>query len=155
MSPEAQANLLQMAAVMRRKTAIHYLLPDLARLLLDVVPADGIRFDLGDESGKLWSRVVRPNQEPERPGLGAVPPVRSKESLSKTEEDGVHAVSVPLGLGEPSGRLVLKRKSGPFTDGEVDILKAAADLVSIGMRARPFDPPPKPRSPFDEDGPLV
>ncbi|HZN60770.1 MAG TPA: hypothetical protein VFC90_00060, partial [Planctomycetota bacterium] len=73
-----------------------------------------------------------------------------------TEEDGLFGVSVPLGIGEPpSGRLVVKRRSAAFSDEEVEVLKAAADLISIGFRARPFDPPPKPRSPFDDDGPLV
>jgi hypothetical protein len=146
-----------MARVMRRRTAVHNLLVDLTRLLMSVVPADGMRYDLGDEAGKLWSRVVRPGgQEPERPGLGAVTAIRSKEAFSRTEDEGTHGVSIPLGLGDPNGRIVLKRKSGAFTDDEVEVLKAAADLFTIGLRGRLFDPPPKPRSPFDdEERPMV
>jgi hypothetical protein len=156
MNASAQAKLLEMAAAMRRKAPIHHLLGDVTKALFAAVPADGARFDLGDEGGKLWSRLVRPGQEPERPGLGAITPIRSKESFQKTEEDGLHGVSIPLGIGEPAtGRLVVKRRSGAFSDEEVEVLKAAADLISLGFRARPFDPPPKPRSPFDEDGPLV
>ena len=145
-----------MAAVMRRRAPIYYLLVDVTKSLLAAVPADGARFDLGDEGGKLWSRIMRPGQEPERPGLGSITPIRSKESFQRTEEDGLYGVSLPLGIGEPpSGRLVLKRRSGAFSDEEVEVLRAAADLISIGLRARPFDPPPKPRSPFDDEGPLV
>ena len=33
-------------------------------------------------------------------------------------------------------------------------LRAVADVLSLGLRARPFEPPPKPRGPFEE-GPLV
>jgi len=156
MNASAQAKLLEMAAAMRRRAPIHYLLIDIAKSLFAAVPADGARFDLGDEGGKLWSRVVRPGQEPERPGLGSITPIRSKESFQRTEEDGLFGVSLPLGIGEPpSGRFVLKRRSGAFSDEEVEVLRAVADLISIGLRARPFDPPPKPRSPFDDDGPLV
>lgn len=156
MNASAQARLLEMAAAMRRKAPIHYLLVDISKSLFAAVPADGARFDLGDEGGKLWSRVVRPGQEPERPGLGSITPIRSKESFQRTEEDGLFGVSLPLGIGDPpSGRMVLKRRSGAFSDEEVEVLRAVADLVSIGLRARPFDPPPKPRSPFDDDGPLV
>ena len=149
-------HLLKMASIMRRRAPIHNLLGDVTKALFAAVPADGARFDLGDEGGKLWSRIVRPGQEPERPGLGSITPIRSKESFQKTEEDGLFGVSLPLGIGEPaSGRLVLKRRSAAFSDEEVEVLRAAADLISLGFRARPFDPPPKPRSPFDEDGPLV
>jgi len=157
MNASAQARLLEMAAVLRRRTAVQNLLPEVTKSLLSAVPADGVRYDLSDDSGKLWSRVVRPGQEPERPGLGAVTPIRSKEALSRTAEDGLHGVSMPLGLGEPpSGRLVLKRRSAPFTDEEVEVLRSAADLLSLALRARPFDPPPKPRSPFDDEGgPLI
>lgn len=156
MNASAQAKLLEMAAVMRRRAPIHGLLADVTKCLLAAVPADGARFDLSDESGKLWSRVVRAGQEPERPSLGGVTPLRSKESFQRTEEDGLFGVSIPLGIGEPaSGRLVLKRRSGAFSDDEVEVLRSAADLISLGLRARPYDPPPKPRSPFDDDGPLV
>jgi hypothetical protein len=156
MNASAQSKLLDMASAMRRRAPIHYLLVDVSKSLLAAVPADGARFDLSDESGKLWTRIVRPGQEPERPGLGSITPIRSKESFQRTEEDGLFGVSLPLGIGEPpSGRLVLKRRSGAFSDEEVEVLRAAADLISIGLRARPFDPPPKPRSPFDDDGPLV
>jgi hypothetical protein len=156
MNASAQSLLLQMASAMRRKAPIHHLLPDVTKALFAAVPADGARFDLADEGGKLWSRVVRPGQEPERPGLGAITPLRSKEAFHQTEEEGLFGVSIPLGIGEPAtGRLVLKRRSAKFSDEEVEVLKAAADLITLGLRARPYDPPPKPRSPFDDDGPLV
>jgi hypothetical protein len=29
-------------------------------------------------------------------------------------------------------------------------LRAVADILSLGLRARPFEPPPKPRGPFDD-----
>ncbi|MBI4564943.1 MAG: hypothetical protein HY716_09660 [Planctomycetes bacterium] len=156
MTPEAARHLLDMAHVMRRRTPIQNLLGDVTRCLLAAVPADGVRYDLGDDSGRLWSRVVRAGQDPERPELGSVPPVRSKESLTRSEQDGVHGISIPLGLGEtPTGRLVLKRRQGPFSDEEVAVLQRAADLISLGLRSRPFDPPPKPRNPFEDEGPLV
>ncbi|HTF58172.1 MAG TPA: hypothetical protein VK661_13155 [Planctomycetota bacterium] len=157
MNASAQAKLLEMAAALRRKAPVHYLLAEVTKALLAAVPADGARYDLSDETGRLWSRVVRPGQEPERPGLGSVTPLRSKETFQRTEEDGLYGVSLPLGIGEPaSGRLVLKRRSAAFSDEEVEVLRSAADLISLGFRARPFDPPPKPRGPFDDDaGPLV
>lgn len=156
MNASAQALLLQMAAAMRRRAPIHNLLGDVTKSLFAAVPADGARFDLSDEGGKLWSRLIRPGGEPERPGLGSITPLRSKEAFQRTEEDGLFGVSMPLGIGEPAtGRLVLKRRSGAFSDEEVEVLRAAADLISLGFRARPFDPPPKPRSPFDDDMPLV
>ena len=156
MNASAQSKLLEMAAAMRRKAPIHNLLGDVTKLLFATVPADGARFDLSDEGGKLWSRLVRPGQDPERPGLGAITPLRTKEAFQQTEEDGLHGVSIPLGIGEPAtGRLVVKRRSAAFSPDEIEMLKAAADLITLGFRARPFDPPPKPRSPFDEDGPLI
>ena len=156
MNASAQSKLLEMAAAMRRKAPIHNLLGEVTKVLVAAVPADGVRYDLSDEGGKLWSRLVRPGQEPERPGLGAITPLRSKEAFQQSEEDGLHGVSIPLGIGEPaSGRMVVKRRSAAFSPEEIEVLKAAADLVSLGFRARPYDPPPKPRSPFDEDGPLV
>lgn len=156
MRPEAAEKLVRMAAVMRRRGPVLSLLPELTRELLAAVNAESVRYDLSDEHGKLWSRVVRPGQEPERPGLGAVSPLRSKEALVRVEEEGVHAIVLPLGLGDsPAGRLVLKRRSGAFTDEEERILQSAADLCSIGLRARPLDPPPKPRNPFEDGGPLV
>src|SRR6267142_896520 len=108
MNASAQAKLLDMAAAMRRRAPIHYLLVDVTKALLAAVPADGARYDLSDETGKLWTRIVRAGQEPERPGLGSITPIRSKESFQRTEEDGLFGVSLPLGIGEPpSGRLVL------------------------------------------------
>ena len=157
MNPEAQAKLLRVASIFRRRTCVQNLLGEASRVLLSAVPADGVRYDLTDEAGKLWSRVVRAGQEPERPGFGSVAPIRSKESLSRGEEDGMHFISLPVGMGDvPAGRLVLKRRIGPFTDEEEEILRSAADLVSIALRNRPFDPPPKPRNPFEEgEQPLI
>ena len=59
-----------------------------------------------------------------------------------------------LGIGEPSGRLILRRKSPPFGDDEVKKLRSVADILSLGLRARPFEPPARPRGPFEE-GPLL
>ncbi len=157
MTPDTQAKLLRIAAVLRRKTAVSNLLREIGDVLLSAVPADYLRLDLGDDQGKLWSRVCRYGQDPERPGLGAVNGIRSTEALARSEEEGVHGISIPLGLGDvPTGRLVLKRRSGAFTKDDEEALVTASHLFSIGLRSRPFEPPPKPRNPFEDGaGPLV
>lgn len=143
----------RLAAVLRQKKAVQTLVPDLTAEIVALVPADWLRYDLEDQ-GKLWSRSVKPGAEPQRPGLGEVPRLRSTESEYAKEIEGGFEACLLLGIGEPSGRLLLRRKSGPFPDDEMRKLRAIADVLSIGLRARPVEPPPKPRSPFDE-GPLV
>jgi hypothetical protein len=144
----------RLAAVLRQKKVVQTLFPDVASEIVSLVPADWLRVDLEDQ-GKLWSRSIKPGSEPQRPGLGEVPRMRSSDSEYAKEIEGGFEACVLLGIGEPSGRLVLRRKSGPFADDEMKKLRALADVLSLGLRARPFEPPPKPRGPFDEGGPLV
>lgn len=141
------------ARVLRQKRAVQTLLADLTAEVLKIVSADWLRFDLEDQ-GKLWSRSIKPGGDPERPGLGAVPRLSSKEAEYARPIEGGHEACLLLGIGEPSGRLILRRKSDPFTDEEMRKLRAVADVLSLGLRARPFEPPPKPRGPFEE-GPMV
>ena len=141
----------RLAALLRQKKAVLTLFGDVAAEIARMVPADWIRIDLEDQ-GKLWSRSVKPGSEPQRPGLGEVPRMKSQESEYAKEIEGGFEACLLLGIGEASGRLLLRRKSGPFTPEEIKVLRPVADVLSIGLRARPFDPPPKPRSPFDEGG---
>lgn len=142
-----------MARLLRQKRVIQTLLPDLTAEIVRIVPTDWLRYDLEDQ-GKLWSRSIRPGSEPERPGLGVVPRLSSREAEYAKEIEGGYEVCLLLGIGDPSGRLILRRKSSPFTDEEMKKLRSIADVLSIGLRARPFEPPPKPRGPFEE-GPMV
>ena len=141
----------RLAALLRQKKAVLTLFGDVAAEIARMVPADWIRIDLEDQ-GKLWSRSVKPGSEPQRPGLGEVPRRKSQDSEYATEIVGGFVACLLLGIGEASGRLLLRRKSGAFTPEEIKVLRPVADVLSIGLRARPFDPPPKPRSPFDEGG---
>lgn len=143
-----------LARVLRQKKAIQTLMPELAKTVSAVVPIDWMRIDLTDDQSRLWSRHVKPGGEPERPGLGEVPRLGSRESEYAKPIDGGFEACVLLGIGEPSGRLIVRRKSAAF-DADLPRLRAVADVLSLGLRARPYEPPPKPRSPFDEDGPLV
>jgi hypothetical protein len=143
------------ARVLRQKKAVQTLLADLTAEVVKVVPADWLRYDLEDQ-GKLWSRSIKPGSEPERPGLGAVPRLGSKETEYARPIEGGFEACVLLGIGEPTGRLILRRKSAAFGDEDLKKLRALADVLSLGLRARPFEPPPKPRGPFDEGGgPMV
>jgi hypothetical protein len=115
-----------------------------------------MRFDLSDERGGLWSRIVKRGLDPERPSLGSVARLKTREVFEVTEEDGVHQVVIPLGLGEPAtGRWTLRRRSGPFSESDLETIKAVADLLSLGLRARPFDPPAKAIRFGEPEGPLV
>ena len=143
----------RLASVLRQKKAVQTLVPDLTTEIVALVPADWLRIDLEDQ-GKLWSRSIKPGSEPQRPGLGEVPRMRSSEAEYAKEIEGGFEACLLLGIGEASGRLLMRRKSGPFAEDEMKRLRAVADVLSIGLRARPFEPPPKPRNPFDE-GPLV
>ncbi|MBI2932645.1 MAG: hypothetical protein HYY16_13435 [Planctomycetes bacterium] len=148
-------NLRLLAAILRRKAPVANLLRELSEALFAEVRCDGMRFDLTDERGGLWSRIVKAGQDPERPALGAVARLRTREAFEVTQEEGVHQVVVPLGIGEPaSGRWTLRRRSVPFSETELDAVRGIADVLSLGLRARTLEPPPKPRGPFEE-GPLV
>ena len=145
--------LERIAALLRQKKVIATLLPDLTTEVVRLVPADWLRYDL-EEQGKLWSRSIKPGGDPVRPGLGEVPRIGSRETEHSKEIEGGFEACLLLGIGETSGRLLLRRKSPAFTPEDLKKLRPVADLHSIGLRARPFEPPPKPRGPF-EDGPLI
>lgn len=142
--------LERVAAVLRQKKAVQTLVPDLTTEVVKIVPADWIRYDLEDQ-GKLWSRSIKPGAEPQRPGLGEVPRIKSTETEYAKEIDGGFEACLLLGIGETSGRLILRRKSSAFADEEMKKLRSVADVLSIGLRARPFEPPARPRGPFDEE----
>ncbi len=144
----------EIARVLRQKRAVSSLLADLAAEIVRIVPADWLRLDLEDQ-GKLWSRSIKPGQEPVRPGLGEVPRIRSGESEYARPIEGGYEACMLLGIGDPSGRLTLRRKSPAFDEEELRKLRSVADVLSLGLRARPFEPPPRPRGPFDEGGPMV
>jgi hypothetical protein len=141
--------LERIAAVLRQKKAVQTLVPDLTAELARIVAADWIRYDLEDQ-GKLWSRSIKPGGEAQRPGLGEVPRIRSNEAEYAKEIEGGFEACLLLGIGDTTGRLLLRRRSPAFTDDEMRKLRAVADVLSLGLRARPFEPPPKPRGPFDE-----
>lgn len=145
--------LERIAVVLRQKKAVQTLVSDLTTELIKIVPADWIRYDLEDQ-GRLWSRSVKPGTEPMRPGLGEVPRIGSRDAEYAKEIEGGFEACLLLGIGETSGRLVLRRKSAAFTEDEMKKLRSVADLLTLGLRARPFDPPARPRGPF-EDGPMV
>ena len=140
----------RIAAVLRQKKAVQTLVPDLTAEIVKIVAADWIRYDLEDQ-GRLWSRSVKPGAEPQRPGLGEVPRIGSRESEYARDIEGGFEACLLLGIGETTGRLLLRRRSSAFTEDEMKKLRTVADVLSIGLRARPFEPPPKPRGPFDED----
>jgi hypothetical protein len=139
----------RIAAVLRLKKAVQSLVPDLTTEILKIVPADWVRYDLEDQ-GRLWSRSAKPGAEPQRPGLGEVPRIGSRDAEYAKDIEGGFEACLLLGIGETTGRLLLRRKSSAFTEDEMKKLRAVADVLSIGLRARPFEPPPKPRGPFDE-----
>jgi hypothetical protein len=142
--------LERVAAVLRQKKAVQTLLPDLTTELVKIVAADWLRYDLEDQ-GKLWCRSIKPGAEPQRPGLGEVPRIKSTEAEYSREIEGGFEACLLLGIGETSGRLILRRKSSAFAEEEIKKLRSVADILSIGLRARPFEPPARPRGPFDED----
>lgn len=142
----------RLAALLRQKKAVLTLFPEVAAEIARLVPVEWLRIDL-DDQGKLWSRSVKPGGEPQRPGLGEVSRMKSNEAEYAKEIEGGFEACLLLGIGEASGRLILRRKSGPFSGEELKTLRAAADVLSLGLRSRPFDPPARPRSPFEDEGP--
>jgi hypothetical protein len=149
-------DLRKLASILRRKAPVVNLLGDVAEEIFAHVPCDGMRFDLSDDRGGLWSRIVRRGQSPERPSLGSSARLKTRETFEVTEEEGVHQVVCPLGLGDPAtGRWTLRRRSGAFTEGEMGAIRAIADVLSLALRARPFDPPPSQRRFGEEEGEMV
>jgi len=147
--------LRRIAAILRRRLHISPVLRELADEIFADVPCDGMRLDLTDDKGGMWSRIIRRGEEPQRPELGSVTRLKSKELFEVTEAEGVHQVVIPLGLGETvAGRWTLRRRSGPFSAQEIESLKGCADLLSLALRGRPFDPPGRTMH-FGEEGPLV
>lgn len=143
----------RLAAILRQKRAVFTLLPELLTEMQRLVPLDAFRIDIEDQ-GRLWSRLVKPGVDPERPGLGAVPRLNSREGESFREIDGGFEATLILGIGEPAGRLILRRKDRAYSPEELKTLRTIADLLTLGLRARPLDPPARLRNPFEE-GPLV
>ena len=143
----------KMAGILRKKKVIETLLPEIASEIANAVPCDWMRFDIGDEKNRLWSRTIKPGAKPERPGFGDISRVGSRDQNYNKEIEGGFEACLMLGIGEPNGKFIVRRKEKPF-DEEMPILQAIADLLTLGFRARPFEPPPKPRSPFEE-GPLI
>jgi hypothetical protein len=149
-------DLKALTKILRRRTALSNLLREIADAIFEMVPCDGMKFDLTDERGGLWSRIVKRGSDPERPGLGAVSRLKSNETFEVSEEEGVHQVVVPLGLGDQTaGRWTLRRRSGAFSAPELETVKSLADLLSIALRARPFDAPAKTLRFGEEPGTLV
>lgn len=144
--------LERLAALLRQKKAVQTLVSDLAAEIVRIVPADWLRLDL-EEQGKIWSRSIKPGAEPQRPALGEVPRMKSNESEYARPIEGGFEACLLLGLGEASGRLLLRRKSEAFSPDELQRLRPVADILSIGLRARPFEPPARVRGPFDESEP--
>jgi len=144
--------LERVAAVLRQKKAVQTLVPDLTTEIVRIVPADWIRYDLEDQ-GKLWSRSIKPGAEPQRPGLGEVPRIKSTETEYSKDIEGGFEACLLLGIGETSGRLLLRRRSPAFGEDDLKKLRGVADVLSLGLRARPFEPPPRPRSPFEDESP--
>ena len=145
--------LERIAVVLRQKKAVQTLVSDLTTELFKIVPADWVRYDLEDQ-GRLWSRSIKPGAEPQRPALGEVPRIGSRDVEYAKEIEGGFEACLLLGIGETSGRLLLRRKSSAFTEDDMKKLRSVADILTLGLRARPFEPPARPRGPF-EDGPMV
>jgi hypothetical protein len=148
-------DLRKLAAILRRRPHISPLLKDLCEEVFAHIACDGMRLDLTDEKGGMWCRIVRRGEEPVRPELGQVSRLKTNETFEVSESDGVHQVVAPLGFGDHAhGRWTLRKRSGPFTAPEMDAIKAIADLFSVALRARPFDPPGKSMR-FGEESQLV
>lgn len=151
MTPEQSGLYVELARILRRAGPLHVLLREVTEHLMRIVKLDAVRYDLTDEKGGIWSRVCRPGEEPDRPGLGTILRLKTREELTREGD----TVSIPLGFGErASGRIVVKRAGG-FPDTDVSVLERCADLFTLALRSRPFDAKPKPRGPFEETEELV
>ena len=150
-TPEQNATFVELARVLRRPGPLQRLLREVTDQVAKLVALDGIRYDITDQKGSVWSRVCRLGEEPDRPGLGTVLRIKTREELVRDGDE----VSLPLGFGDRAyGRIVVKRKGG-FSDEDVEALQRCADLFTLALRARPFDAKPKPRGPFDEPEKLL
>lgn len=146
MTPEQNATFVELTRLLRRPGPLHALLREVTEKLAHLVVFDSIRYDIADERDAMWSRICRLNADPERPPLGTLLGLKSKETLVREGDE----LSIPLGFGErPSGKLLLRRKGG-FTDADVDVLRHCADLFTLALRHRPLDAKPRPRGPFEE-----
>lgn len=151
MNPEQNAAFVDLARILRRPGPLQHLLREVTEQLRKIVPVESVRYDLTDEKGGIWSRICRPGEDPDRPGLGTVLRLKTREELVR-EGDLVH---VPLGFGERACGRVVAKKAGGFTDAEVAALERCCDLFTLALRARPFEARPKPRGPFDEPEELL
>ena len=151
MTPEQSAEFLSLARLLCRPGPLQKLVREVTEQLVKVVPVDVIRYDLSDAKGAMWSRVCSPGEEPDRPGLGIILRLKTREVF---ERDG-DEVRIPLGFGDRATGRIVARKKGGFSDKEVEALKHCADLFTLAFRARPFEAKPKPRSPFDDMPELV
>src|ERR1051325_9809377 len=120
--------LERIAAVLRQKKAVQTLVPDLTMELVKIVPADWIRYDLEDQ-GRLWSRSIKPGAEAQRPGLGEVPRIKSIEAEYAKEIEGGFEACVLLGIGESTGRLILRRRASAFGEDDLKKLRSIADVL--------------------------
>jgi hypothetical protein len=142
---------VDIARILRRKEPVINLLAELTEKLFMIVAGDSVRYDLLDNEERLWSRIVGRGGKPERPELGAITRLKTKELIEQVLVEGRYILSIPIGFGDTvSGRFVIERKETKFTDEEIDVLKDCATLLTLGLRTRPLDLPPKPRRPFDD-----
>jgi hypothetical protein len=142
--------ILEIVRILRRNQPIINLLGKLTEGISKIVPCESVRYDLTDAQGRLWSRVVRVGGDPERPEFGDLARLRTYEQREIRQIEQGYEIKLPLGFGElVSGRLIVQRKGPRFTEEEIKLLESCADIFTLGLRARPFEPPPKPRSPFD------
>ena len=84
-------------------------------------------------------------------GEGSEPPIDLDTMLDLTaaaEVGGVKFDGFDLFLFDP-------HVSIDASDDELKRLRPVADVLSLGLRARPFEPPARPRAPYEESGPLV
>ena len=147
MTPEQNEAFVRLTTVLRKPGPLSTLLREVAGALAEIVPLEAVRFDIADAKGdNLWSRICRPDAESGAFRIGVMLRLKSKEE-KVVEED---RVSLPLGFGNhATGRIIVKREGG-LSEEEIEALERCADLFTLALRARPLEPKPKPRNPFDE-----
>lgn len=151
MTPDQGAAYIDLARLLRRPGPLQNLLREVTEKFCCIVVFDTVRYDIADEKGQMWSRLCKPGVDPDRPSLGTILRLKTREELVREGD----TVQVPLGFGDrPSGKIVVSRKGG-FSDADVEALQRCADLFTLALRARPLEAKPKPRGPFEELGELV
>ena len=151
MTPQQKDLYLELVRLLGRPGPLETVLRPVTDQVARMVPLEGTRYDIGDDRGGMWSRVCRPGQEPERPGLGTSLRLKSREEFLREGDQ----LSFPLNVGGRTfGRWVVKR-SGGFTDDDVETLRYCADLFALGLRSRPTDAPKRAIHPFDEPTELL